>query len=96
MSNAMKQLSRLAKLIFEIQIDLGLSDLSQPEKLVLMAAHDQSDADGQFQTRQLLSHLLSAKLVRPTFFRVLKQLEQKELLLRNPEKKSGLYSVAET
>ncbi|MDT2069941.1 MAG: hypothetical protein RMX67_01260 [Planktomarina sp.] len=96
MSNAMKQLSRLAKLIFEIQIDLGLSDLSQPEKLVLMAAHDQSDADGQFQTRQLLSHPLSAKLARPTFFRVLKQLEQKELLLRNPEKKSGLYSVAET
>jgi hypothetical protein len=26
----------------------------------------------------------------------LKQLEQKELLLRNPEKKRGLYSVAET
>ena len=54
MSNAMKQLSRLAKLIFEIEIDLGLSDLSQPEKLVLMAAHEQSDADGQFQTHQLL------------------------------------------
>jgi hypothetical protein len=26
----------------------------------------------------------------------LKQLEQKELLLRNPQKKRGLYSVAET
>ena len=31
MSNAMKQLSRLAKLMFEIEIDLGLSDLSQPD-----------------------------------------------------------------
>ena len=39
MSDAMKQLSRLAKLIFEMEIDFGLSDLSQPEKLVLMAAH---------------------------------------------------------
>jgi hypothetical protein len=35
-------------------------------------------------------------MARPTFFRALKQLEQKELLLRNPEKKRGLYSVAET
>ena len=96
MSNAMKQLSRLAKLMFEIEIDLGLSDLSKPEKLVLMAAHEQSDADGQFQTHQLLSHPLSAKISRPTFFRALKQLEQKELLLRNLEKKRGLYSVAET
>jgi len=43
-----------------------------------------------------LSHPLSAKMARPTFFRALKQLEQKELLLRNPEKKRGLYSVAET
>jgi len=55
MSNAMKQLSRLAKLIFEIEIDLGLSDLSQPEKLVLMAAHEQSDADGQFQTHHAVA-----------------------------------------
>ena len=84
MSDTMKRLSRLAKLIFEIEIDLGLSDLSQPEKLVLMAAHGQSDADGQLQTHQLLSHPLSAKMARPTFFRALKQLEQKELLLRNP------------
>ena len=96
MSNAMKQLSRLSKLIFEMEIDLGLSDLSQPEKLVLMAAHEQSDVDGQFQTHQLLSHPLSAKMARPTFFRALKLLEQKELLLRNPDKKRGLYSVAET
>ena len=96
MSDAIKQLSRLAKLIFEMEIDLGLSDLSQPEKLVLMAAHEQSDADGQFQTHQLLSHPLSAKISRHTFFRALKQLEQKELLLRNLEKKRGLYSVAET
>ena len=96
MSDAMKQLSRLAKLIFEMEIDLGLSDLSQPEKLVLMAAHEQSDADGQFQTHQLLSHPLSAKISRPTFFRALKQLEQKELLLRNLEKKRGLYSVEDT
>ena len=35
-------------------------------------------------------------MARPTFFRALKQLEQKELLLRNPEKKRGLYTVAET
>ena len=65
----MKQLSRLAKLILEIEIDLGLSDLSQPEKLVLMAAHEHSDADGQFQTHQLLSHPLRAKMARPTCFR---------------------------
>ena len=96
MSDAMKQLSRLAKLIFEMEIDLGLSDLSQPEKLVLMAAHEQSDADGQFHTHQLLSHPLSAKISRPTFFRALKQIEQKEFLLRNLEKKRGLDSVAET
>jgi hypothetical protein len=63
MSTAMKQLSRLSKMIFEIEIDLGLSDLSQPEKLVLMAAHEQSDADGQFQTHQLLSHGEKARAV---------------------------------
>ena len=92
----MRQLSYFAKLVHEVEVDLRLSDLSQSEKLVLMAAHEQSDADGQFQTHQLLSHPLSAKMARPTFFRALKQLEQKELLLRNPEKKRGLYTVAET
>ena len=61
-----------------------------------MASHAQSDADGHFQPHQVLVHPLSAKMARPTFFRALKQLEQKELLLRNPEKKRGLYSVAET
>ncbi|MDB4169939.1 hypothetical protein N9747_07995 [Planktomarina sp.] len=72
-----------------------MSDLSQSEKLVFMAAHEQSDLDGQSQTHQLLSHPLSATLARPTFFRALEQLEQKELLLRNSKKKHGLYSVME-
>ena len=58
-----------------------------------MAAHEQSNVDVQFQTHQLLARSLSAKLVRPTFFQALKQLEQKELLLRNSKKTQGLYGV---
>ena len=35
-----------------------------------MAAHEKSNVDRQLQTHQLLAHSLSAKLARPTFFRL--------------------------
>ena len=72
--------------------DIGLGDLSDPEKSVFYAAIDLSNGDA-IHSNSIRAHTLAVSLTKPTFFRALKSLVTKGLLVHEAGTKTGQYRI---
>ena len=90
-----RKLASLRSALHLMERDLGLDDLSGTQRDVYYAANLLSDECGEFTTSQLHEHALTKDISRPTFFRILKSLLQKRLIVQAGSKRSGLYIIGE-
>jgi hypothetical protein len=89
----LKKFITLKLLLNEMEEELGLSDLSDAEKNIYLAAQDLSSEGSYVATKDLLDHKLTQNLTRPTFFRCLKAVQTKGLLKHSARRKRGEFEV---
>lgn len=83
----------LVKAVSEMERDLGLDALSNPERNVLLAISDLVNADGAAQTKAILAHDLTQGISRPSVFRALSKLEKLGKLNRS-HRGGGWYQLS--
>lgn len=93
MTDAMKALVAMRKLTTEMERDLGIADLSEPQKLSYLAAVDLQDSQGLLSSSELRQHPLVKDLPRPTYFRALVALEEAGRLFRPKGVLRGKFST---
>lgn len=93
MADALKALVAMRKLAIEMEKDLGIADLPEPQKLSYLAAIDLQDADGKLSSSELRDHPLVKDMARPTFFRSLVGLEEAGRLFRPKGVLRGSFST---
>ena len=78
--NKFSTFTQLKELIFVMEQDLGISELSEPEKCVFSCIVQVTEASGSISTQAIQQHLLTSNLSRPTLFRAIKQLLAKDII----------------
>ena len=72
--------TQLKELMFAMEQDLGISELSEPEKCVFSCIVQATEAGGSISTKAIEKHILTSNLSRPTLFRAIKQLLAKDII----------------
>jgi len=72
--------TQLKELMFAMEQDLGISELSEPEKCVFSCIVQATEAGGSITTKAIEQHMLTSNLSRPTLFRAIKQLLAKDII----------------
>ena len=76
MTQKFNNLIDLVKIVSEMERDLGLSDISNSERKVLLTISDLENREGVAKTKAILSHELTVGISRPSVFRALAKLEK--------------------
>jgi len=87
------KLTKLRKMMLEMERSLGLQDLSAVERDIYYAAIELSNTLNNVKTINLLDHALVVRVSRPTFFRALKSLVARGYLIPAQETRRGQYIV---
>ena len=82
---------QLKELMFAMEQDLGISELSEPEKSVFSCIVQASEAGELISTKSIEQHILTSNMSRPTLFRCIRQLLAKEII---SQPSHGKYLVA--
>ena len=72
--------TQLKELMFAMEQDLGISELSEPEKCVFSCIVQATEAGGSISTKAIEKHILTSNLSWPTLFRAIKQLLVKDII----------------
>ena len=72
--------TQLKELMFAMEQDLGISELSEPERCVFSCIVQATEGGGSITTKSIEQHLLTSNLSRPTLFRAIKQLLAKDII----------------
>ena len=75
MDSRLKTLTDLQLMVSGLEADLGISDMSEIERKVLLALFDVYAQAGVAATGGVISHSMLSKFSRPSLFRALKALE---------------------
>jgi len=95
MSSAFERLISLKILLEDMEQDLGLTSLSSAEKSVYLAAQSLKSDGGIVETKQIMTHLFTQDISRPTFFRALSKIEAKGLIRNSGLKVMGSFEVVD-
>ena len=82
---------QLKELMFAMEQDLGISELSEPEKCVFSCIVQASEAGELISTKSIEQHILTSNMSRPTLFRCIRQLLAKGII---SQPSHGKYLVA--
>lgn len=74
------KIASLYELLSDLEADLGLSDLSQPQKAVLCAVELLSEHGEEVPLQDIQKHRLTSDVTRSTLFRSLNYLLENEYL----------------
>lgn len=78
--SAIVRLAQIRGLMFDIETEAGLTEISGLEREVLLACADIISTKELAQTKDILSHRFLINFSRPSVFRALKSLINQELL----------------
>ena len=92
MTQKFNNLIELVKIVTEMERELGLDDISKPERNVLLAISDLENREGVAKTKAILSHELTSGISRPSIFRALAKLEKLGKLSHKNET-NGAYEL---
>ena len=92
MQKGLSQLARLRELLFEMEQDLGLTELPQNERDVFYAMMALAE-DGyeDLRTEHVKQHPLVCGMPPATFHRALKTLLERDFIARAPHRKVGAF-----
>ena len=85
MTQKFNNLIDLVKIVTEMERDLGLNDISNSERNVLLAISNLENSEGIAKTKAILSHDLTVGISRPSIFRALAKLEKLGKLSRKTD-----------
>lgn len=80
-------------MLWQMEVEVGLEDLPQPQKDVYYAACLLADSNELVHSDAVKRHPLLAPMSRPTFYRALKELVDKDFLINAGRCKDGRYYV---
>ena len=92
MTQKFNNLIDLVKIVTEMERELGLDDISNSERNVLLAISDLENSEGVAKTKAILSHDLTVGISRPSIFRALSKLEKLGKLSRKNDT-NGAYEL---
>ena len=93
MKNRLINFSSLRKMLQFMEQDLGVADLSNDEKNLLAAITDQTDNSGEFRNELVRTHSLVVYMSHGTFFRSLKKLIEKKIIVKNNDQRRSIYRL---
>ena len=93
MKNRLINFSNLRKMLLFMEQDLGVADLTNDEKNLLAAITDQADNNGEFRSELVRTHSLVVDMSHGTFFRSLKKLIEKSIILKSSDKRRSIYRL---
>lgn len=88
------KLARLRDLLWQMEVEVGLERLSQPQRDVYYAACLIADTEKTLHSEQLRNHQMVEPIARPTFYRALKDLVEEGYLVPATEGRNGRYKIA--
>jgi uncharacterized protein (DUF2267 family) len=94
--SSIQNYSALIVVAKQMESDLGLSDLSEAERLVVAAIsilQQRLPASEFVPTRAIMQQELCSKMTAPTFYRALKELLRREAIAVPEGRKKGLYRL---
>ena len=87
------KLASLRDLLWKMELEVGLEQLSQPQRDVYYAACLVADDQKLLHSEQVKGHHMVANLSRPTFYRALRDLVEQGFLVAASESKNGRYRI---
>ena len=75
MSSSLKKIASLRILLAEMEAEIGLGEIGDLEKSVLVSFADLEAGNQMISTTNILRHKLNRQYSRPSLFRALKKLE---------------------
>ena len=91
MDSRLKTLTELQLMVSGLEADLGISEMSEIERKVLLSLSDVYAQTGVAATGAILSHPMLSTFSRPSLFRALKALEAAGKVTKATEKR-GYYA----
>lgn len=88
------RLARLRDLLWQMEVEVGLEQLSQSQRDVYYAACLVADEEKTLHSEQVRQHPMVKPMARPTFYRALRDLVLEGYLEAVGEARSGRYRVA--
>ena len=86
-------IAALRKMLWQMEVEVGLEKLPQPQKDVYYAACLAADDDQLAHSDAVKQQPLLSLMSRPTFYRALKGLVDKNLLVHAGPRQDGRYFV---
>ena len=87
------KLALLRSMLWQMEVEVGLEQLSQPQKDVYYAACLVADYERQVYSDTVRHHPMLAPMTRPTFYRALKDLVDKGFLTAASQRRDGRYLI---
>lgn len=91
---ANSKLAHLRDLLWQMEVEVGLERLSQPQRDVYYSACLVADEEKTLHSEQVRQHPMVAPMARPTFYRALKDLVLEGYLVAASDSKNGRYRIA--
>lgn len=88
-----KKIAALRNMLWQMEVEVGLEKLSQPQKDVYYAACLAADENELVHSEAVKRQPLLAAMSRPTFYRALKELVEKGILVQANQSRDGRYMV---
>ncbi len=85
--------AKMRSMLLEMEKDLGLAELSEAQRDVLYAITLLSSKEGIANIDDIQAHELTQLISRPTLFRALNSLLEKNIIVRVGTERSGKYQV---
>lgn len=87
------KIAALRNMLWQMEVEVGLEELPQPQKDVFYAACLTADDNQLVHSDTVKQHPMLALMSRPTFYRALRELVEKDLLVHAGQRKDGRYLV---
>ena len=91
--NKDSKLARLRDLLWQMEVEVGLEKLSQPQRDVYYVACLVADSEKLLHSEQIRHHPIVQAMARPTFYRALRDLVEQGYLVAASEIKNGRYKI---
>lgn len=88
-----EKLAALRNMLWQMEVEVGLEDLSQPQKDVYYAACLVADEDRIVHSDSVKRHPMLAPMARPTFYRAMKALVARGFMTAAGQRKDGRYLI---
>lgn len=87
------KIAALRNMLWQLEVEVGLESLSQPQKDVYYAACLAADVDQVVHSDAMRRHPMLVPMARPTFYRALRDLVDRGFLVNSGRRKDGRYII---